>query len=60
MKLPKTIYVKQEQDGKVTYFVADDDLRGLAEVGEKIRIGVYTLARLEDIEGAVKRTTVKR
>jgi len=59
MKLPKTIYVKQEGDGKQAYLNAVDDPCGLVEIGEKTRIGIYTLTRLEDIEGVVKRNSVK-
>jgi hypothetical protein len=55
-KLPKTLYVKIEQDGNKSYPVAADDPLGLAELGEKTRIGVYSLTRIEDIEGVVKRT----
>ena len=57
MKMPKTLYVKIEQDGDVSYPVAASTTIELAELGKKTRIGVYALSHLEDIEGVVKRTS---
>lgn len=42
-KFPKTLYVKIEEDGDTSYFVADADASPLAEQGEKIRIATYEL-----------------
>jgi hypothetical protein len=41
--MPKTVYVKIEEDDGESYLVAVDDPEDLAAVGEKIRVGVYDL-----------------
>lgn len=55
MKLPKTLFVKMEKEGDTTYPVADTSLVGLAEMGEKLKIGVYTLTETIEAEGVVSR-----
>ena len=41
--MPRTVYVKIEEDGDESYLCAVDDPKDLAAVGEKIRVGVYDL-----------------
>jgi hypothetical protein len=43
MPYPKTLYVKEEQDGDSFYLLASEDLSEHAEVGEKVKVGVYEL-----------------
>lgn len=49
-KLPKTLYVKVEQDDHNGYFVADNDPYCLAEMGQKIKIGTYKLVEVNEAE----------
>jgi hypothetical protein len=56
-RLPKTLFVKvQPDDDTGGYFVADTDKYGLAEMGEKIRIGTYQLVGVDDVEVVLKTT----
>ncbi len=57
MAMPNILYVKIEQDGDVSYPVADENIEKLIEMGEKTQIGVYTLSYLEDVQGVIKRTS---
>jgi hypothetical protein len=43
-KLPHTIYVRREDDGDVSYLLADSDVEQHAVIGESERFGVYTLS----------------
>jgi hypothetical protein len=40
---PKTIYLKYEEDGDNSFFIASEDPADHAEVGGKVRVGVYEL-----------------
>lgn len=43
-QLPKTVYVKREKDGDMSYFIADENLEALVNDGEEITtIGEYKL-----------------
>lgn len=53
-KLPATLYVKTEQDGKISYFVADEDPHNLVEMGQKVKIGVYKLTKTQTGKGVVE------
>lgn len=54
-KLPKNLYVKIERpDNDEPYFVADVDLTGFVDVGQKITVGVYKLIATHEIEGMVQ------
>ena len=53
-KLPKTLYVKIEKDSSTSYFVADEDMYGLAEMGKKIKIGTYQLIEVTNAEVVLK------
>lgn len=44
MALPKTVFVKEERDGKEKYLVADYKAYDLAET-DLVEIGEYTLVR---------------
>ena len=53
-KMPETLYVKQEDDGDDTYFVASDDAGDLVEPGVAVFAAEYKLVR----NGVVIETTV--
>lgn len=53
-KFPKTLYVKVEGDAGEEFFVSDDAIIALAEIGETIRIGVYKLIETTYAEVEVK------
>lgn len=53
-QLPKKLFVKVEKDDEVGFFVADEDMYGLAEMGEKIKIGTYQLVDVHDVEVDLK------
>lgn len=55
-KLPKTLYVKLEKDSNsdTSYFVADEDMYGLAEMGERVKIGTYQLIEVTNAEVVLK------
>jgi hypothetical protein len=60
MKFPKILYVKAETDVDTTYFVPGE-LSQLAEMGEKVQIGVYELRETSYVECEVKTSgTVKK
>ena len=42
-KFPKTLYVKYEEDGDQCFPVASEDAEAHAEIGEKVRVGIYDL-----------------
>jgi hypothetical protein len=42
-QLPKKLFVKVEHDGTASYFVADDAIYGMVEMGETVKIGTYEL-----------------
>lgn len=42
-KLPAKLFVKVETDGDNSYFVADDAMYGMVEMGETVKIGTYQL-----------------
>lgn len=46
--LPRFLYVKEEIDGATRYFVASEDYKDMAQVGEKV-----TIARYEKVGGAM-------
>lgn len=50
-KLPKTIFVKLDTpDNDEPYLVASDDRYGLAEQGQKVKIGTYKLVEVSNVE----------
>lgn len=53
-RLPAKIFVKVETDGENSYFVADSDLYGMVEMGEKVQIGTYQLVETTFAEAIVK------
>lgn len=58
-KLPKVLYVKVEQDGDSHYFVADENVYNLGEMGEKIKIGTYKLVDTNDAQMLIEMKRVK-
>lgn len=54
-KFPLRLFVKIEQHrDDPAYFVAQDDLTNMVEVGESVKIAIYQLIEFGDIEGVVK------
>ena len=51
---PKMLYVKTEEDAGTKYFVADDSMEAIAEVGEKIHVALYQLVEVSNVELVVK------
>jgi len=42
-QLPKKLFVKVETDGDSSYFIADDTIYSMVEMGETIKVGTYQL-----------------
>ena len=53
-KFPKTLYVRIEDEDVDLYFIAVEELAGLAEIGTKTRVGVYELKEVGAVTGAVE------
>jgi predicted RNase H-like HicB family nuclease len=53
-KFPFRLFVKIEQPDDTPYFVAQDDLTGMVEVGETVKVAIYQLVEFGDIEGVIK------
>ena len=53
-QFPNRLFVKIEDDGDKSYFVPSTQLYDLAEMGEKIKIGVYQLVETTFAETVVK------
>lgn len=60
MKFPKTLFAKIEMADGQSYIAADGDVAVLAEMGEKLRIGVYVLKDEVEVETVLKSTPVRR
>lgn len=59
---PKTVTVKIEDDGDSNdYLVANsgDDMLGHAEVGKKIKVGIYKLVEVREVEGVAQTRVLK-
>lgn len=59
-KFPKKLFVKIEADGDTEYCVPGESLEQLAEMGEKIRIGVYQLVETGYVEGVANLVLTKK
>ena len=59
MKLPKTLYVRPEQDHDLNYFVSEPELEAHAVIGEKVKIGVYQLIEVVVLQTVVETSVVK-
>lgn len=53
-QLPKTIYVKIENSDRESYLVASPEKYGLADQGDKVKIGTYQLVEVETAELVLK------
>lgn len=58
-KLPTVVYIAIAGRGANAYLSADDEVGNLCEKGEKIRLGVYKLVELVDVEQKSIITVVK-
>lgn len=58
-RFPKRLYVKVDGDRGEEYFVADDDLYGLAEMGETTKIAVYDLVEVTEAKVMVETKKVR-
>jgi hypothetical protein len=59
IEFPQTLYVKHEPDYEAGYFVPTEDINGHAEIGEKVRVGVYQLVETVVVETVIERRTVR-
>jgi len=59
-RLPKTLYVKIEKDGDLSYFTADASTDGMVAVGEQVEVGVYELVGREKLSGTVVRQKLRK
>lgn len=48
---PKTIYVKREEDGSDTYFIADNNVNVMVEMGETVKVAKYSLVETGELTG---------
>jgi hypothetical protein len=48
-KFPKTIYVKREVDGDLSYFTATEDLGDVASINDIVTVGKYKLQKELDV-----------
>lgn len=53
-KFPKKLFVKIDTDTDTEYFVADEGIDGMVEVGQKVQIALYQLVEVNTAEGLVK------
>jgi len=53
-KLPKTLFVKREEDGDTHYFVADEEINSLVDMSGKVWVGTYKLVGIALAETMVK------
>lgn len=51
--LPRTLYIKEEQDGDTTYFCASEDVDDLVGMGDTETIGTYVLTHANKFKGVV-------
>jgi hypothetical protein len=56
--LPKKLYVKVEQDGDISYFVADAAIDPLVEMNDRVKVGVYELVETYICTGEVKKKKI--
>lgn len=60
MKFPKTLYMKRESGGTgPDYLNAYPSAWEAAEMGQKIRVGVYVLKETIEVKGVAVTNTVK-
>jgi coenzyme F420-reducing hydrogenase beta subunit len=52
-KFPKTLFVKEDRTEGEAFFIADKDILGHAQMGEKITLGVYRLVETQVVEGVI-------
>lgn len=51
---PKKLFVKIESIDGSSYFAADEAFDSLAELGERIRVGVYQLIETGDVDSIAR------
>ena len=49
-KFKKRIYVEIQKDGDTEYLVAHNDYYDAAKLGERIKVGVYQLVEMREVE----------
>ncbi len=52
--LPRRLYVKRMKDSDTEYFVADEDFKALGNLGEVIKIGVYSHTETKELDSRPK------
>lgn len=53
-KYPKTLFVFEEQDGDIKYYVTEKTATDLVELGTRRLVGIYTLDRTAWVEAVVE------
>jgi phosphoribosylaminoimidazole carboxylase (NCAIR synthetase) len=53
-KLPAKLFVKRQTEPETEYFVADESLTALVEMGETITVGTYQLVETVEAEGVAQ------
>lgn len=53
-KFPKKMFVKIDSDSENDYFIANEDMGGMCDVGERVQIAIYQLVQIDTVEGLVK------
>lgn len=51
---PKKLFVKLDGEGDEAFFLADKDMTGMRDVGERVHVATYQLVQTDFIEGVVK------
>ena len=59
-KFPETLYAKREAEDKTHWFNTTESLFGLAEMGETVRVGVYKLVEVREIETVINAKKVSK
>lgn len=59
-KFPQTLYVKQEVEKNDYWLNPGESLFDLAELGEKVKVGVYNLVEIREIETVINSEKISK
>ena len=59
-KFPKMLYVKRDQDGSETYFVPQDNVNDVAEMGVTTQVGIYQLVGTQNVRGVAETQRMRK
>jgi hypothetical protein len=57
---PKKLFVKIEKESDDPYFLADETVLGMVDVGEKRKVAIYQLVEVIQCEGMVETSRPRR